>query len=561
MAREKLRQPAFAPPLALVTRLHNLTLSGLILLLCSAVGNNVLALTRSNPAFPDLVDDAFIHLRFAHHLAQGLGLVWNPGEAPVEGFTSPLYVVLLAALEKAGFSPIALIPVLGTGATLVILLLSWNLGARLNPARPIENLLALILTCISPPVLYWQTAGLEIPLYTALLIAAALSYLSYRQHAILTGWVGVLFAITALTRPEGLLLFGVTLAFEGLIRLLKRQRLFDQPLLMMIVGFMCFYVPVFFWKWAYFGELLPNTYYAKTGGGLTQIMGGLTYVVKNFLYYIFPATVVPLALFVVRLSRMGWPKKFAFERMYVVVLATSILGLCVINGGDHFPLGRFFAPAIPLVFVVTSASGLSDLFDDDAQAALLRPVFLAVSLGLAIVYWQPWNVAQQQRTISIPLANPARQEHLPSWETGFILMGRTLPTIASADDSIAAVPIGAIGYYSNLKVIDMVGLVDPVIAHEPFDPVYSATWRPGHDKGDGQYVLSQQPDYIQLIDLLTSQPMPEPDAHALQYKSIVEIWSSPLFHSLYEFYPVQTTGGWYYNLYRRIDSPAVTQPR
>ena len=33
-------------------------------------------------------DDAFIAYRYAEHLAQGHGLVWNAGEAPVE----PLWI-------------------------------------------------------------------------------------------------------------------------------------------------------------------------------------------------------------------------------------------------------------------------------------------------------------------------------------------------------------------------------------------------------------------------------------------------------------------------------------
>ena len=31
-----------------------------------------------------LVDDAMVSMRYAQHLAQGYGLVWNPGQAPVE---------------------------------------------------------------------------------------------------------------------------------------------------------------------------------------------------------------------------------------------------------------------------------------------------------------------------------------------------------------------------------------------------------------------------------------------------------------------------------------------
>jgi hypothetical protein len=96
----------------------------------------------------------------------------------------------------------------------------------------------------------------------------------------------------------------------------------------------------------------------------------------------------------------------------------------------------------------------------------------------------------------------------------------------------------------------MVGLTDPYIAHQPFDLNYVVSWRPGHDKGDGAYILSKKPEYIQLVDLLSSLPYSKLLPSSLQYKSIVEIWESPEFLELYEFYPVEVEGGWYYNLYR-----------
>lgn len=33
------------------------------------------------------------------HLARGQGLVWNVGQPPVEGYTNPLWVIVMAALH------------------------------------------------------------------------------------------------------------------------------------------------------------------------------------------------------------------------------------------------------------------------------------------------------------------------------------------------------------------------------------------------------------------------------------------------------------------------------
>ena len=53
-------------------------------LLCAAV----VALFLAHALYlAGVAEDAFISFRFARNLMDGHGLVWNPGEAPVEGYT------------------------------------------------------------------------------------------------------------------------------------------------------------------------------------------------------------------------------------------------------------------------------------------------------------------------------------------------------------------------------------------------------------------------------------------------------------------------------------------
>src|SRR5262245_2787031 len=47
-----------------------------------------------------LTDDAYISMRYARHLVDGHGLVWNVGEAPIEGFTNFLWVLWISVLTK-----------------------------------------------------------------------------------------------------------------------------------------------------------------------------------------------------------------------------------------------------------------------------------------------------------------------------------------------------------------------------------------------------------------------------------------------------------------------------
>src|SRR4051812_24123669 len=43
-----------------------------------------------------LFEDAMISMRYARHLADGHGLVWNVGEPPIEGFTNLLWVLWMS---------------------------------------------------------------------------------------------------------------------------------------------------------------------------------------------------------------------------------------------------------------------------------------------------------------------------------------------------------------------------------------------------------------------------------------------------------------------------------
>src|ERR1700751_2879355 len=47
-----------------------------------------------------LFDDAMISMEYARNLANGYGLVWNAGGARVEGFTNPLWVVLMSLVHR-----------------------------------------------------------------------------------------------------------------------------------------------------------------------------------------------------------------------------------------------------------------------------------------------------------------------------------------------------------------------------------------------------------------------------------------------------------------------------
>lgn len=496
--------------------------------------------------FVPFVDDAFIHLRFIHHFAQGHGLVWNIGDAPVEGFTSFLYVICLGLFERLGGSPIAVMPYIGVGGTILSLFATLWLLEWLNPDQRAENIVAVIMLGLSPQLRFWSFSGLEITTYTLLLVLAVIIFLGYRTSKIRPWLVGGIFGVLALIRPEALGLFIATVIYDMGLDVLEKNLSFKKTLVI-LCSFGVVFLPVFVWKWWYFGYPLPNTYYAKTGAGWIQLLGGYNYV-KESLKQIVKGSLVPIFL---SLLTLQW--RVHKNRVYLLLLIIAICGIVILNGGDHFGRARFLVPALPFIFALV-AVGLSQI--TGSLPSLNRGALFFVILSMTFLVWNPFEPLIDEKIVPMQLgeqADRSKLEFFNNWDAGFVIMGRTLHKIAKPQESIAVVPIGAIGYYSDMKVFDMVGLVDPVIAHEPFDLNYVSSWRPGHDKGDGAYILSKRPTYIQLVDVLSSLPYSKLLPSSEQYKSVLEIWNAPEFLQLYEYYPVQVEGGWYYNLYRLKD--------
>src|SRR5690348_9165047 len=80
------------------------------------------------------LDDAYIHFQYARNLATGHGFAFNPDQA-MPGSTSPLWVVLLAALAVAGTPLWLAAKALGVVFLAVAAVLTWRLATRLT-ARP-----------------------------------------------------------------------------------------------------------------------------------------------------------------------------------------------------------------------------------------------------------------------------------------------------------------------------------------------------------------------------------------------------------------------------------------
>lgn len=283
-------------------------------------------------------DDAFISFRYARNLAMGRGLVFNLGER-VEGYTNFLWVVELAGIWKVlGIRPEHSSLVLSSFYTAGTLLLAATIADR-TPFRR-ERLAAigctLFLLAVNRTFAVWTTGGLETRQFTFFVL---LGIWLMQRSAERDSWrtyapASLAWAAAQLTRPEGMLLFACAGAW-----LLGRSATQRRLKLLEWAGFLLPFAAVvgmhFKFRYWYYGEWLPNTYYAKDvrpwpAGGFSYLTEAF---IENGVYVLAP------------LAALGLFGRLLLRRDGTHVLSALILVLhaayLVRIGGDHFEFRPF----------------------------------------------------------------------------------------------------------------------------------------------------------------------------------------------------------------------------
>jgi len=464
-----------------------------------------------------ITDDAFISFRYADNLAHGSGLVFNPGQERVEGYTNFLWVLLLAFFRVPGLKPESVSITLSLLATVGLWAIMVAYVVKFRPESGNEwiPLVPLSLLGATRSVAVWSTGGLETRLFELLILAGVFRLLLEietlrRGEEAPRPWSFLLFALATLTRPDGLLMSSAAYAAAGsaLLRVprrtLWRWAAGASAYLFLVGGH-------FLFRQLYYGRWLPNTYYAKVGGAWWD-MGfryAAAFILEYGAYFWLPL-IAAAFLFHFRKHSLHVPLVFC-----AVILPHALYVMAI--GGDHFEF-RPFDVYFPLIFLLIydGLRALSRRFWISLAAAAYLVLLL---IGLVWIPWQfhvkfpgeylpgfpglagedPLQVHRAEAYLD-PSGDPLmafpgypslreaytgrllkltasfvgvrQEEHKLFAQTaiadGKLLKGEIGRGWLPPDAYVALSCVGAIPYYSHLRTLDRLGLTDAVVAGSGF---------------------------------------------------------------------------------------------
>ncbi len=428
-------------------------------------------------------DDAGILWTYARNLVEGHGLAYKPGEY-VEGFSSLSYVLLLSAgmwcVQTAGAG---LGSVIGLNAiywvALCLNLAAWIAAIVIVFRFTSEELgakaaaVVAILLGLNPMIGYWVASGMDTPvaMVSQVLIWVWVLRLDRRIGTALER--RALYALTAammfsmVTRAEGFLWPMLAVAWL-LVRGHRKQALAAGG------AFIAFAACVVGWRLWYYGYPLPNTYYAKVAGTLSERIANAWYGQSARVVFESGLLVSVLAIFAGAVACVSGLAR-SRERQFQSALAFEVIAGCawlayfLYVGGDVY-YERPMLVLVPLGLVI-GARILQPAMNSTASASL------AIAAALTIMLHPLWNYYRPEM---------ARYRGDGLEKIGRYL-GETYP-----DATVALNLAGKIAYYSGLPCIDMIGLCDATVAHSQQDRPFVV----GHTKRGFKYALGRKPEIV-----------------------------------------------------------------
>jgi hypothetical protein len=405
-----------------------------------------------------LCDDAFISFRYARNLVEGHGLVFNPGER-VEGYTNFLWTLLTAGAIGFGLDAGQFALVLSMLSFGAALLISDRLCRRLAPPETTTVFpVAAVMLGLNYTFASFATSGLE-TMFAATLMIAAVERATVKRP-LTAGCLGI---AAVLSHPDHSILY----ASLGAVILIDRT--YRPGFIRYAIPFVLVYLPYFAWRYSFYGDFFPNTFYAKSASSFYFSQGGL---------YLLISTLACGAWGVLPAVLLGaWFTRKSLLARYMITGVPLYL-LYVAKVGGDFMLGRLLCSVLPPA-AISAELGLRYLAAKNhrvtALVAMLACCVVVIRVEIVKPWEKFWHVADERTFYRLKSFSPVSVDsQYARWADTF---NRNFAD-QGIKPRIAVGCVGIIGYKTMLPLVDTFGLTDRGVARMPI----SHRGRPGHEK-------------------------------------------------------------------------------
>lgn len=424
-----------------------------------------------------VTDDGFIFFRYVDHLVQNHALIWNKDEAPIEGFSSPLWIFLLSFGKMLGVLAPSFSIFLGSCSIIGTAIIM----KKTLPGVSQWSVIPIGLFLILGAVYYWSLSGMETGVFMFCFLAsfASIEFTSLRYWVLLLG----------ITRPEGFLLM-----LPWSVLWFKAHPQKSNFLVLAWIPTILY----FLFRILYFDSWLPNTYYAKVGAPIVdRLRDGITYT--------FPVLVSLIAILCTLRS------KALQSALFVGCSAQACI--VIVGGGDWMTWGRMLVPMLPFIIIMVSVQISKGYWPLFGLIYLLFPYFVPPKAWPSIIQGKELPLAAFQEgglyRASQDIAQDIRK-NVPKGATIAINHAGFLPYLLP-----------------EYSFIDMTGLNDKYIAHRTQGGL--------HQKYDAVYILRREPELI----ILNSLSKPTRKRFSLNYwVGETALYEHPEFLKNYQMLPL-----------------------
>lgn len=404
-------------------------------------------------SFP--LDDPWIHLTFAKNIVEYFSFSYYKNEIVTAGSTSPLYVFIAALGFLITKNEMILSYFLGTAFFALSSFYFYKLSLKEFNNDFILSLLVCLIFIFDYNMNFIAVSGMETTLFILFLILGVYLYKEKK-----TVELGIVLGLIIWIRPDGAAFIAAFIVDyfynRWFVKDNDKRTLFSYKELFTVSGIFLIFLLAYFAMNLYLsGTILSNTYSAKVAFNTdseTRIIF-LTHHIwnfftKDFYSFLLPGFIIVIVKFIYDISK----RRFNQNSIYILFIFLFIL-LYLIKLPMSSRFGRYFMPMVPF-YILGSMCGyylMLNLLKDYINKPLIIKIlnFAVISSIVISSVFSYFNYSDYYAFHCAYIHD--RHVRTANW----------FRDNTNENDIIGTHDIGAIGFYSGRKIIDIAGLINP----------------------------------------------------------------------------------------------------